>query len=119
MTDSKKVFVLENGLVPKNPLDADNGLGWTEVRIKWFLFVISDFFLIALFPHKIKTTGSSFSFTRDIILSVKVSQPIFLCELAWLALTVNEVLRSKTHYSVCSSLNQISILYIYLVEMEE
>ena len=73
----KKSFVLENGLVPKNPLDADNGLGCTEVITRCLGFVISDFFLIALFPHNIKTTGSSFSFTKDIILSVIFSNQYF------------------------------------------
>ena len=29
----KNSFVLENGLLPKNPLEAERGLGWTDCII--------------------------------------------------------------------------------------
>ena len=92
-------MIFENGLLPKNPLDADKGLGWTEVRIKCFLLVIKFFFFIALLPQSKNTTGSSFSLTKEIIRSVNISQPILLCEFASPALTVREVFKSNTPWS--------------------
>ena len=99
LTEIKKLLILENGLLPKNPLDADSGLGWTEVRIKCLLLVINSFFFIALFPHNKNTTGSSFSLTKEMILSVNTCHPIFLCELASPALTVRDVLSNNTPWS--------------------
>lgn len=97
--DIRKSLVFENGRLPKNPLKADNGLGWVDVNIRCLLLVIRDFFWIALLPHKIKTTGSFFSFINCIILSVSCSQPLFLWEFAAPSLTVRTVLRSKTPWS--------------------
>ena len=53
-TASKKAFTLENGLLPKNPLNADNGLGCADSTMKCFGLVIIFFFLRAGAPHKIK-----------------------------------------------------------------
>ena len=96
LTETRNLLILEKGLLPKNPLDADKGLGWADDKIKCCLLVISFFLLIALLPHNKKTTGSVFSLIKEIILSVNISQPLFLCELASPALTVREVFKSNT-----------------------
>ena len=78
----KKSLVLLNGLLPKKPLYADNGLGCGASKIKCAgLFSIA-FFLCAGAPHKINTMGRSCSFKIRIVASVNSSQPIPLCELA-------------------------------------
>ena len=61
LTEIRNLLILEKGLLPKNPLDADKGLGWVDDKIKCCLLVISFFLLIALLPHNKKTTGSVFS----------------------------------------------------------
>ena len=76
MKFAKENLILEKGLLPKNPLDADKGLGWADDKIKCCLLVISFFLLIALLPHNKKTTGSVFSLIKEIILSVNISQPL-------------------------------------------
>ena len=57
LLDIKKSFVLENGLLPKNPRYADNGDGCADSIIKCFLFVIKYFLLLASLPQRMKTTG--------------------------------------------------------------
>ena len=63
----KKLLVLENGFEPKKPLYAEKGLGWDDSIIKCLEFVIKLFLLLAKFPHKIKTIGSSLAFKTLII----------------------------------------------------
>lgn len=70
----------ENGLLSKNPLWADNGDGWADsmivCRSSPALATMSDFFLRAYAPHKMKTTCSGFPATAAMTRSVKVSQPL-------------------------------------------
>jgi hypothetical protein len=72
---TKKSLVLENGLLPKNPLFAENGDGCGDSIIKCCGLVISFFLSLALFPHSINTTGFSLSFNFFITSSVKVCHP--------------------------------------------
>lgn len=42
--ETRKLFALEKGLLPKKPLLADRGLGWTDFIIKCFgLFIMLSF----------------------------------------------------------------------------
>ena len=92
----KKEFVLENGFEPKNPLLADKGDGWADFIIKWFGFVINSFLDLAKFPQSINTRGSSLLLRRDIILSVKICQPILLWEFGFFSSTVRLAFKSRT-----------------------
>ena len=76
----KKLFVLENGLLPKKPWLHENGDGWDDSITKCIGFVIRLFLLLAKLPHSIKTTGVFFSFIFFIIASVNNSQPKSLCD---------------------------------------
>ena len=76
----RKLFVLENGLLPKKPLLLENGDGWVDSKIRCLGFVIRLFLLLAKLPQSINTTGSSLSFTFFMIASVKFCQPKFLWE---------------------------------------
>lgn len=54
---------------------------------------------MALLPQRIKTIGSSLSLSKEIILSVNISQPLPLCEFASPALTVSTVFNKSTPWS--------------------
>ena len=43
----KNSLVLENGLLPKNPLYAENGDGWADSRTKCLGLVTNTFFALA------------------------------------------------------------------------
>ena len=99
LVDIKNSFVLENGLLPKKPLEAESGLGWTDLIIKCFGFVIKLSFDIALLPHNMNTIGVSFSFKVFITWVVNDSQPLFLWEFASPARTVSTVFNNRTPWS--------------------
>ena len=44
LTETRNLLILEKGLLPKNPLDADKGLGWADDKIKCCLFSYLAFF---------------------------------------------------------------------------
>ena len=48
---------------PKKPLYADSGLGWALVRTRCFFVSMRDVFDLALAPQRMKTNGSSLSFS--------------------------------------------------------
>lgn len=92
----KKSFVLEKGFDPKKPLLADKGDGWDDSIIRWLGLLINFFFDLAKLPQSIKTKGSFLEFRVDIISSVKICQPISLCELGFLSSTVRLAFSNKT-----------------------
>ena len=92
----KKLFVFENGLLPKKPFEAENGDGCVDSIIKCLGLVIKFFLPRAKEPHKRKTTGVSFSFTFLIMASVNSSQPLFLCEAGLSLVTVKTAFKSRT-----------------------
>ena len=94
----KYAFALEKCLQPKKPLYADNGDGWGLLSTKFFSEFISASFFWAYDPHKMNTLPE-ISEIFLIIWSVKISQPISLCEFGLLSSTVNELFRSKTPWS--------------------
>ena len=67
---------------PKNPDCAESGLGCGASRTKWREELSEAFFARAFCPHSMKTMGLSLSFSKEMTLSVKISQPLPLCELA-------------------------------------
>ena len=90
------LFVLEKGLLPRNPLVADSGDGCGDV-ITWFLDVSTRLvFSCACFPHRMNTRlffDESSIFMR---VSVNCPHPFFECELGWCALTVRTQLSINT-----------------------
>ena len=62
----KKSLVFEKGFDPKNPLYAENGIGWCDSNIKCLGFGIKTFLLRAKLPHKINTIGFSLKFNTFI-----------------------------------------------------
>lgn len=92
----KKELHFEKCLHPKNPRYAESGDGCGASRIKCFGLLSIAFFALAGLPQSMKTIGLSCSFKTRIAASVNSSQPIPLCELAWCALTVRTVFKSKT-----------------------
>src|SRR3989338_11275397 len=94
--DFKNSFVFEKGFEPKNPLYDESGEGCGDFNIRCFFSSISEAFVPAGFPHKIKTKLSFCSLRRLITLSVNISQPLFLCEFASLALTLKTVFSKNT-----------------------
>ncbi len=119
----KKSFVLEKGFDPKKPLLADKGDGWDDSIIRWFWLLINSFLDIAKFPQRIKTKGSFLEFRDDIILSVKICHPMFLCELGFLPSTVRLAFNNKTPclaqavseplFEISSPKSFLSSLYIF------
>lgn len=119
----KKSFVLEKGFDPKKPLLADKGDGWDDSIIRWFWLLINSFLDIAKFPQRIKTKGSFLEFRDDIILSVKICHPMFLCELGFLSSTVRLAFNNKTPclaqavseplFEISSPKSFLSSLYIF------
>lgn len=119
----KKLFVLEKGFDPKKPLLADKGDGWDDSIIRWFWLLINSFLDIAKFPQRIKTKGSFLEFRDDIILSVKICHPMFLCELGFLSSTVRLAFNNKTPclaqavseplFEISSPKSFLSSLYIF------
>ena len=89
-------FVFEKWWFPKKPLNAESGLGWTEVSTRCFGFVIYTALFLAFAPQRMKTTGFSRWLSRDITESVNFSQPFPLWLLAWPARTVRTELSSRT-----------------------
>src|SRR4029450_8777858 len=89
-------LVLENTRLPRNPRCADRGEGCAAVRTTCRLASINLIFFCAYAPHSRKTTGSSFSPTARITVSVNFSQPLSLCELGWCARTVNTAFSIRT-----------------------
>ena len=82
---------------PKKPLWALKGEGCTEVKTRCFLLSTLAPFLIAAFPHNIKTRFSGLSSNRwSIIESVKVSQPFPWCEFASDSRTVSTEFSRRT-----------------------
>ena len=53
----RKAFVLLNGLLPKKPREADNGLGWGLFIMKCFGLSSRAAFSPAGRPHRMNTTG--------------------------------------------------------------
>ena len=92
----KNLFVLENGLLPKKPELHENGDGWVASNTRCFGLVIRLFLLLAKLPHRINTTGVSFSFIFLMIASVKFSQPKFLWEAGLSFSTVKTEFNSNT-----------------------
>ena len=93
---SRNSLVWLKCLHPKNPLDADSGLGCAAVSTSCFgLFSIA-FFIWAGLPQRRYTIGRSCSFKVWITASVNCSQPIPLWENAWWARTVSTVFRRNT-----------------------
>ena len=90
-------FVLEKGLLPKNPLWAEKGEGWADSMMKCFLVSISIFLLLAKLHQRIKITQEVCLDIACMIWSVKVSQPIFQWLAGSQAFTVKIALRSNTH----------------------
>jgi len=70
-------LVFEKGLLPKNQLYAEKGEGWADSTIKCLFVSIRFFLLLAKFHQSINTTQEVFCEIDFIILSLKVSQPIF------------------------------------------
>ena len=72
---SRNSLVLLNGLLPKNPLYAESGLGCGLRMIRCFGLSSLAAFSPAGRPQSMNTIGRSSSFTISMIASVKVSQP--------------------------------------------
>ena len=96
-------FVVLNGLLPKKPRYADNGLGcavrktWTrEVSVIFASLLAFWNVLYACVPHRTKTLSFLVFITARKMADVTSSQPLSLWELAWCALTVSIVFKSKT-----------------------
>ena len=95
----KNSLALLKCLQPKKPLYAESGLGWGAVSIRCFGLVSIGILLCAGLPQSMYTIGLSCALTAWITASVKFSQPLPWCELAWCARTVSTVFNSKTPWS--------------------
>ena len=85
---SSKALVFEKCLHPENALPA-SGDGCAASSTKCFAVSIRYFLDRAKFPHNKNITPRFSSDILQITASVNVSQPILLCEVASLALTVS------------------------------
>src|SRR3989339_405984 len=94
--DTRYSFVFEKGFEPKNPLYDERGEGWGAFSIRCFFASISEAFVPAGLPHKMKTKLSFCSLSSLITASVNISQPLLLCEFASAALTVKTVFSKNT-----------------------
>ena len=83
--DLRKLFACEKHFELKN-LWHENGDGWAHFTTLCFFLSIRLSFFWAKFPHNKNTQPEFFSETNFMILSVKMSHPIFECEPALCAL---------------------------------
>jgi hypothetical protein len=97
---SKYLLVLEKGLLQKNQRSAENGDGCAEHITKCLLSSIKLLFCCAKAPRKINTKCSFLSDKILITASVKICQPISLCEFGVSFLTVNVAFKRNTHSCV-------------------
>lgn len=89
-------LIRENGRLPKNPRYAESGEGCGAERTMCRSRLISICFFPAGLPQRTKTSGLGCSSSFWITWSVKLSQPLFRWEFAWLFWTVNTVFNKKT-----------------------
>ena len=68
-------LALLNGLVPKKPLCAESGEGWTDSTMTCLPVSINERFFRAAAPQRMNTTLCSLASTQRITSSVNVSQP--------------------------------------------
>ena len=88
-------LILENGLLPKNPLYALRGEGCTDSMQVCFVTSIRLFFRRADAPHNTKTIFSFFWLMQRMTSSVKVSQPLPWWDAGAPCRTVNVVFKSN------------------------
>ena len=80
---------VENGLLQKNPLLAENGEGWADLITKCLVVSINSSFCCANAHHRMKTNHSFSSESFLITASVKICHHASLWEFGVSFLTVN------------------------------